>query len=58
MQILSIDQQASIAGGADPGDIIDGACAVAGVVGIAGGPVGGGALAFCAGWGLGRWLFS
>jgi hypothetical protein len=59
MQQLSIAQLEAVnAGAGDVKDIIDGACAIAGVAALVTGGVAAPALAFCAGWGLGAWLFS
>lgn len=58
LQTLSINQMEALQGGGhqEVKEIIDGACAVIGVAGLFGGPVGWGASAFCAGWGLGSLL--
>lgn len=56
METLSLNQMVVAEGGADVVDIIDGACAIGGVAAILGAPVTAPALAFCAGWALGRWL--
>lgn len=58
METLSLNQLADVQGGADVKGIIDGACAIAGVAAVVGAPVAAPALAFCAGWALGSWLFS
>lgn len=59
MKQLSILEMESVNAGSAKQviDIIDGACGVAGVIAVFGGPVGWGAGAFCAGWGLGHVLF-
>jgi hypothetical protein len=58
MQQLSIAQLEVVNAGADVKDIVDGACAIAGVAAVVTGGVAAPALAFCAGWALGSWLFS
>lgn len=54
MNSLKLEQMELLQGGGDGvRDIVSGSCAVIGVIGVLGGPVGWGAMAFCAGWGIG-----
>lgn len=57
MKQLSFSEMETVNGGTLM-QIVDGACAISGVIAIFGGPVGMGAAAFCAGWGLGHVLFN
>ena len=58
MKSLSLNQMTDIQGGNDTVvDIINGACALGGAAAVLGAAVAPGALAFCAGWTLGQWLW-